>query len=276
MSPKEQTLGKILQSGLLPNLIDDRVNPERAVEAAAGAGVRAVEVSCRRADTVALVKRLRKEFPDVAVGVCSLIESGPYFRFLQARGPRFPSIDEAVDAGADFLVSVLPFSAGTYERHAALPIIPGLTSAQEAKEQLDLGASLAKFGNIGAAALKSMNGGPVHFGLPLLVAGGIRPEHVTDLVAARTLVCVCGFDLILKGCYESIQHSFDAGVVRSRFADYIAAIAAARRIHRPDVDFASADSRLIQQQSGQFMNVSVPPAPDAMARAARQPATQLA
>jgi hypothetical protein len=37
---------------------------------------------------------------------------------------------------------------------------------------------------------------------------------------------------------------------------YVEAFAEARRTFRPDVDFASGDPRIIQRQSGQFMNVA--------------------
>lgn len=255
MDEKQKTLGRILSTGILPNLIKDKLDVEKTVAAAVEAGVRAIEISCRRPDTIELLIRLRKQFPEVAFGVSSLIEEGPYFRFLQFRGPGFPSIEEAVKAGAAFLVSLVAFSPDTYSRYGHLPIIPGVNSPDEAKRQLDLGASLVKFCNLGAPAFRAINGGPIHFGLPLLVTGGVRPEHIADLVAARVLVCVSGFDLILKGRYESLQEEFDSVEIRRRIGEYVTASAAARRLHRPEVDFVSADPQLIQQQTGQFMNV---------------------
>ena len=256
MPKKDVHLGRILQAGLLPNLIKDELDAEGIVEAGVAAGVRAFEVSCRRPDTVQILQRLRSRFPEVSFGVSSLIEEGPYFRFLQQRGPRFPSIDEAVEAGADFLVSVITFSSETYRRYPHLPIIPGVESADEAKRQLDLGASLVKFLNIGVAALKATNGGPIHFGLPLLVTGGVRPANVPDLVSAGTLVCVSDFDLILQDQYQAMQKRLDAQVVRTCIGEYVAQFAESRRKYRPNVDFASADPVKIQRESGQFMNVT--------------------
>jgi len=259
MTAKNQTLGQILRTGFLPNLINDSLDAEKAVEAAAAAGVRAFEISCRRPDTLALLARLKRLFPGVSFGGSSLIEDGPYFRFLQARGPRFPSIDEAADAGADFLVSVLAFSAETFRRHARLPIIPGVESADEARRQLDLGASLVKFSNTDAATLKAINGGPIHFGLPLLATGGIRPARIREFVQARVLVCVSGFDLILRDRLQAMQQDFDEAEVRGCVAEYVEAFSAARRELQPEVDFASADPALIQQQSGQFLNADMAP-----------------
>lgn len=254
MSPKEQALGRILQTGLLPNLINDQLDPEPTVEAAIAAGVRAFEVSCRRPDTISLLKRLRTRFPDASFGVSSLIEDGPYFRYLQQRGPGFPSIAETLDAGAEFLVSYIAFSEDTYRRAAQVPIVPGVASVDEAKRQLDLGASLVKFSNLPVDAVRALNVGPIHFGLPLLVTGGVRASHLPDLVAAGVLVAVCGFDLILGERYQALQQAFDAAQAQERVAAYVAGFAEARRKFRPNVDFMSGDPRIVQQQSGQFMN----------------------
>jgi 2-keto-3-deoxy-6-phosphogluconate aldolase len=255
MRRKDVTLGRILKSGLVPVYIHDSLDVSRLAEAAIAAGVNAVEVSCRRPDVPQVVRRLKAQFPELAVGVASLIESGPYFDFLQQRGPRFPSIAEAVDAGADFLVSALPFNQETYDRFSDLPIIPGVHSMSEAKTQLDFGASLVKFGNIDAATAAAINCGPIHLGFPMLVTGGVRPEHIERLVAAKVLVCVAGFELILKAHYTAMQTALEVDVVRACVAEYTTAFATARRIHRPQVDFASGDPCRIQEQTGQFLNV---------------------
>lgn len=255
MRRKDVTLGRILKSGLIPVYIHDTLDVVRLAEASIAAGVHAVEVSCRRPDVAVVVKRLRSEFPDLSVGVASLIEDGAYFDFLQRRGPRFPSITEAVDVGADFLVSALPFNQETYDRHRDLPIIPGVHSPSEAKTQLDLGASLVKFGNINALEAEAINCSPIHAGFPLLVTGGVRPEHIAALVAAKVLVCVAGYEMILKAHYPAQLKAFDAEVVRTCVSAYTDNFAAARRLHRPDVDFASGDARRIQEQTGQFLNV---------------------
>ena len=256
MRRKDVTLGRILKSGLVPVYIHDSLDVSRLAEAAVAAGVHAVEVSCRRPDVTQVVRRLKSEFPDLAVGVASLIEEGAYFDFLQERGPRFPSIAEAVDAGADFLVSALPFIADTYERYPDLPIIPGVHSPSEAKTQLDLGASLVKFGYIDGPKAEVINCGPIHLGFPLLASGGVRPEHVASLVAAKVLVCVAGFELILKPHYAAQLKALDVDVVRTCVAEYTTAFAVARKAHRPQVDFASGDPARIQAQTGQFLNVA--------------------
>lgn len=259
MREKRQTLGAILRSGFIPNLINDALDPLRLAGAAQKAGVTALEISCRRPDTLGVLSTLKRAFPGMVFGVSSLIDNGPYFDFLQRRGPRFPSVAEAADSGADFLVSVLPFSAETYTRHPELPIVPGVETAAEAKHQLDLGASLVKFCSPGMkggpAYVRSISGGPIHYGLPLLLTGGMRPEMIGDYVEAGMLVAVAGFDLILGDGYGPMQEHPDYEAVTRAVRDYVEAFKKARATHMPEVDFASGDASLIQRQSGKFMNV---------------------
>lgn len=260
LTKKQETLGKILKAGLLPNLIGDKLDPVKVTAAAYTAGIRAMEVSCRRTDTIELIKRLKIGFPDMRFGVSSLVDDGPYFDFLQKRGPRFPSIQEAADAGADFLVSVLDFSPETYARHNDLPIVPACYTLNEAKKQLDLGANIIKFCGPsfmgGPAFFKGLiNGLPVHKGIPILLTGGIVPNIVEEYVEAGMMVTVAGFDIILKGQYEQQQERFEVEGVVSAIRNYLETYAKARAKFFPDVDFDSADSVKIQEQSGKFMNV---------------------
>jgi 2-keto-3-deoxy-6-phosphogluconate aldolase len=196
----------------------------------------------------------------MSFGVSSLIEDGPYFDFLQKRGPRFPSIDEAVKSGADFLVSMLAFNPETYRRYRHIPIVPGVETSNEAKIHVDYGASLVKFS---APALKGgtvyfkgmVNCSPIHFGLPLLITGGMRPELVDQYVETGMLVAVAGFDLILGERYKELQARPDWKAVKESLAAYVKAFAGARAKYMPKVNFASADPVLIQRQSGKCLNV---------------------
>jgi hypothetical protein len=83
----------------------------------------------------------------------------------------------------------------------------------------------------------------------------VRPEDVPALVAAKVLVCVAGYEMILKAHYPAQLKAFDSEGVRACVAAYTTNFANARRLHRPHVDFASGNPRLIQEQTGQFLNV---------------------
>jgi len=259
MNAKHRALGRILKTGFLPNLIDDALDPLRLAGAAREAGILALEISCRRPDTLDVLARLKRAFPDMAFGVASLIEDGAYYGFLQKRGPRFPSIDQAVEAGADFLVSMIAFQPETYRRYPGIAIIPGVESPNEAKLHVDWGASLVKFSGPalrgGPAYFKSMVVcGPLHRGLPVLVTGGVKPELIEPYVEAGVLAAAAGFDLILGQAYKEFQKTPDWPMVRDALGAYVAAFAEARARHRPGVDFASADPAVIEKTSGLCLN----------------------
>jgi len=259
MSRKNQTLGRILKTGFLPNLINDALDPMKLAEAAHAAGILAMEISCRRPDTLAVLAKLKREFTDMSFGVSSLIEDGPYYNFLQKRGPRFPAIKEAAESGADFLVSLIAFNAETYRRHPDIPIVPGVETPNEAKVQLDYGAALVKFSapalKGGPAYFKAMiSSGPIHFGLPLLLTGGLKPELIEKYVEVGMLVAVAGFDLILGEQYAGMQKKSDGKAMQTALAAYVRAFAEARARHMPKVNFACADPGRIQAESGKFLN----------------------
>lgn len=248
----------ILRSGLLPNLIKDQLDPFSLAEQAQDAGIRCMEVSCRRDDMMKLLPKLKERFPEMRFGAASLIEDGPYFEFLQRRRS-LPSIHDVVEAGADFLVSMIAFSPRTYQRYPDMLIIPGVNSPQEGREQADLGAGLIKFSLRGLYDPGYVKGGlygvAIHSALPLLLTGGLRPEMIDAYVEAGMLVGVCGFDMILAGEYQEQQQAFDGPAVRAALDVYLEAFRNARAKHQAGVDFESADARLIQEQGGSFMNV---------------------
>lgn len=260
LEDKHRTLGRILAGGFIPNLIPDALDPVGLAASAAEAGLFAMEISCRRDDTLKVLAELKDRFPEMSFGVSSLIEDGPYYDFLQQRGPRFPSVRQAAESGAEFLVSLIGFGGETHRRHADLVIIPGVETTDEAKTQMDRGASLVK---ISAPALRGgpaylramMHCGPVHFGLPLLVTGGIRPDLVDSYVEAGALAAVAGFDLILGGRYRDMQAAPDWGFIRDALVAYVDAFRAARARHMGRVNFDSADPVVIQRESGRFLNV---------------------
>ena len=256
---RDETLGLILRAGLLPNLIKDSLDPFALAEQAQEAGISCMEVSCRRDRSLELLVQLKERFPGMRFGAASLLEDGPYFDFVQRRRDGFPSIHDAVQAGADFLVSMIAFSPRTYRRYPDLLMVPGVHSPQEAREQLDLGAGLIKVGLSGLyepAFIKgTYYGAPIHSAVPLLLTGGLRPEKIDAYVDAGMLVGVCGFDLILSGDYASQQQNFDSASARSAMQVYVEAFKAARGKYQSNVDFASANALTIQEQAGCFMNV---------------------
>jgi 2-dehydro-3-deoxyphosphogluconate aldolase/(4S)-4-hydroxy-2-oxoglutarate aldolase len=256
---RDKALGKILCGGLVPIIVDDRLAALPAVEELLAAGVEAIEVSCRNTRALTVIGEIKKRFPDFVVGAATLLEDGKYREAVTAMGRPVPRIDQAVDAGADFLVSMLPFREATYRRYAATQvIISGVTTPGEAQQAVDWGANLVKF-------IRSLlPGGPAFFkgidpathrGFPFFLTGGLRPELLADYVEAQVLVFGAGFDLILGDDYQTLAARFVPGRLQKATADYLAALRAARRKFQPQVPFDTKDAAAIARASGRCLNV---------------------
>lgn len=254
---RNEVLGKIVCGGLVPIVVDDRLPAEACAEAVLQAGLEALEISCRHPRSLEAIGRVKARFPNLAVGAASLIEDGPYRDFL-AKGKAVPTIDEAAGAGADFLVSLLPFREPTYAKHAASRvIISGVTTPGEAHQALDWGANLVKFSGLqtagGPACLRGMDAA-THRGFPFFVTGGMRPEVIGPYVEAQVLVFGAGFDIILGAELDAMSRRFAPGVLTKALGRYTAAIAEARAKHMPGVPFTGKDPFAIAATSGRYLN----------------------
>ena len=256
---KNETLGKILYRGFVPIVIQDLLPPMECLGLVLEAGIEAVEISCRHPEALSLIGQAKAEFPDMAVGAATLLESGKMRDWVNASGRPVPSIDEVVDAGADFLVSLLPFREQTYVKYAAThAIISGVATPGECQQALDWGANILKFVN------PRLLGGPDFFrgldpatyrAFPFFVTGGMRPELLPAYVEANILAVGAGFDLVLSDDYDRMQESFDAETLRAALVSYVQALGEARAQHQADIPFDGRDATAIAQASGRCLNV---------------------
>jgi len=258
---RNEALGKILFGGFVPIVVDDRLPAEACAEQVLAAGLEAVEVSCRHPDALAVIGRLKARLPRLAVGAASLIEDGRYLEHLWAAGRSVPNIKQAADAGADFLVSMLPFRQPTYERFSRTHVtIPGVATPGEAQQALDWGANLMKFCSphlLGGPAFFRGIDAASHRGLPFFTTGGIRPKVIDDYVEAQVLVFAAGFDIILGDAYAQMAQQFAPERLGEALGAYVAAIREARKRHQGHIPFDSKDAAAIAAASGRCLNEGV-------------------
>ncbi len=256
---RNETVGRILCRGFVPIVIQDRLPPLECLRVVAEAGIEAVEISCRHPEAPALIGAAKREFPGLAVGAATLLEDGRLREWVNATGRPVPSIDEVVDAGADFLVSLLPFRAGTFEKYAdSHAIICGVATPGEGHQALDHGANLLKFVNprlLGGAAFFKGLDPATYKSFPFFVTGGMRPELLAEYIEAGILAVGAGFDLILGPAYEAMQDDFDAARLRDAVVAYLEVLEAARAEHQAHIPFASEDAAAIARASGRCLNV---------------------
>lgn len=256
---KQDTLARILCRGLVPIVVQDKLPPVQCLEQLEQAGIAAVEISCRHPEALPLIGLAKARFPGLAVGAASLLEDGRLRDFVNTKGRRVPSVAQVVDAGADFLVSLLPFREPTYERYRdSHVIVSGVATPGEAQQALDWGANLLKFTN------PHLSGGPEFFrsldpatyaAFPYFVTGGIKANLAAGYIEAGVLAVGAGLDLILGPEYIALQAVYDDYVMRERLLDYVGQVERARQRHQPTVPYASRDVTAIQQASGRCLNV---------------------
>ncbi len=256
---RNETLGKILYRGFVPIVIQDRLPPLDCLAVVVEAGIEAVEISCRHPEALSLIAGAKREFPDLAVGAATLLEDGRLRDWVNATGRPVPGIDEVVEAGADFLVSLLPFRGPTYTKYAdSRAIIAGVATPGEGQQALDWGANLLKFVN------PRLLGGPDYFkgldpatykSFPFFVTGGMRPELLPGYIEANILAVGAGFDLVLSADYAALQDDFRPERLREALVAYVASLDAARQEHQGHIPFGSRDAAAVARASGRCLNV---------------------
>jgi 2-keto-3-deoxy-6-phosphogluconate aldolase len=235
---------EMVRQGFLPIFVDDASDSRVLVEGAVEAGCKVVECSCRRRDTRPLISWIKREFPHITVLGATLIDGVRASAFLERTRPHFISVDEMVDLGVDGLVSFLAFRPESYVKYGKrLIMIPGVSSYNEALEQLEMGADMIKLqGNTAWDASHLRTAVTLTHGLfPILVTNGISPQTIPGLIAAGAAMIGTGFNIILK-------EQVDAGtpLTSQIVADAInmmkSVVAQARGIHQSDF-YRAVESR---------------------------------
>lgn len=166
---------------VLPVLVIDE--PQLAVPLAAAlyeGGLTVVEVTLRTPAALQAVEAIRRQLPELAVGVGTVVDGEQ----LQA----------AQSAGAEFVVSpgFTPALAATAQQ-AAIPWLPGVMTAGEIMQARELGyRELKLFPAQGAAGLSLLDSyaGPFT-DVMFCPTGGISADNLPAFLQRRNVIC-CG------------------------------------------------------------------------------------
>lgn len=161
-------------------------------------GIGVLELTLRTGNAVESMRRISREVPQMRLGAGTV---------LSAR-----QVDEAVEAGAGFLVS--PGTTPELLDHmtsTGLPLLPGVATVSEAMVLAERGLEAMKFFPAGPA------GGPSYLkalGAPLprltfCPTGGVSAETAPDYLALPNVACVGGSwltpsDAVRSGDWERI------------------------------------------------------------------------
>ncbi len=255
-----ETLTILLRDGFILVFNQDALDVVATAEALVEAGVHNMEVTCRIRRPLEKVTRLKKALPQFAVGCASLVDNAGFLRRYNARhaDDPLPSVAQAVEAGADYVVSAVGFRAETYERFVGqVGLVPGCGSAEQIVRQHGFGANLCKL--FPAREL----GGPVylravdpalHKTVPLVPMGGTNSENMPDYIAAGALVVGGSFSLIDKPAVQAAEGG-DFGPLTEQLRGIKALIDRRREQRWPGLDWAKADVDVIAETTGRDFNL---------------------
>jgi 2-dehydro-3-deoxyphosphogluconate aldolase / (4S)-4-hydroxy-2-oxoglutarate aldolase len=196
------TIDEIMRAApVIPVLVlDGDEDSARLAETFVAGGLAVLEVTLRTPGAIAAIRQMSK-VPGAIVGAGTVLNQN--------------QLDEAADAGAQFIVS--PGLSEPLSRAVArseIAYLPGVATAGEIMRGLDLGLERFKFfpaeASGGIAALKALSGpfGNIHF----CPTGGIRPDNAAEWLALDAVLCVGGTWLYRPG------ESMDAVADRARAA----------------------------------------------------------
>lgn len=167
--------------GVVPVIKLDKVeNAEKLAKALRDGGINCAEVTFRAKGADEVIRRMTKAYPDMFVG------AGTVLTCEQA--------DAAYAAGAKFCVA--PGLNPKVVKHcldSGIPFAPGLSSASEIEQALELGLDFVKFFPAeqagGLAYIKSICG--PYTTMRFMPTGGISPDNLNSYLAYNKIVC-CG------------------------------------------------------------------------------------
>ncbi|WP_454728902.1 bifunctional 4-hydroxy-2-oxoglutarate aldolase/2-dehydro-3-deoxy-phosphogluconate aldolase [Cellulosimicrobium protaetiae] len=162
-------------------VVDDAEQGVLVASALRDGGLPVAEVTFRTAGARAAIEAIAREVPDVLVGAGTVVNAA--------------QVDEAVEAGARFLVSPgLSVDVVRRAQEVGVPILPGVATPSDIIAALDLGLGAVKLfpANVvgGPAAVKAFSA-PFP-GLRFVPTGGVSAANLLDYLALPSVLAAGG------------------------------------------------------------------------------------
>ena len=255
------TVQVLLKDGFILVFNQDKLDIVKTAEALILAGINNMEVTCRIKRPLEKIARLRKDLPDFVAGAASLIDWPGMLNVFNKINPQdpLPTIQQAVDAGACFLVSPVNFSNASFKKFAGkIPMIPGCGTATEIVSQFSKGANLCKVfpaKELGGPAYISAIDPAIHKTISLVPTGGTNADNIADYIDAGVLVLGGSFSMIEQGTMKKIIDEQDYALLAKELTAIKELIDKVRAQKYPALDFANASLEEISKATGRNFNV---------------------
>jgi len=257
----KSAIGTLLKDGLILVFNQDKLDIVKTAESLIKAGVNNMEVTCRIKKPLEKLQRLRAELPDFVAGAASLIDSRQMLALYNKANPDnpLPTVEQAVDAGARFLVSPGNFSDAIYKKFAGdISLIPGCGTVTEVIDQFSKGANLCKIfpaEQLGGPGFIKAIDPAIHKTISLVPTGGTNAGNIPDYIDAGVLVLGGSFSMIDKATMQKIIDEQDYELLAKEFTAIKKLIGLSRQQKYPNIDFAKAGIEQISTVTGRNFNL---------------------
>ncbi|WP_426311220.1 bifunctional 4-hydroxy-2-oxoglutarate aldolase/2-dehydro-3-deoxy-phosphogluconate aldolase [Cellulosimicrobium sp. E-16] len=162
-------------------VVDDAEQGVLVASALRDGGLPVAEVTFRTAGARAAIEAIAREVPDVLVGAGTVVNAA--------------QVDEAVEAGARFLVSPgLSVDVVRRAQEVGVPILPGVATPSDIIAALDLGLGAVKLfpaNVVGGPAAVTAFSAPFP-GLRFVPTGGVSAANLLDYLALPSVLAAGG------------------------------------------------------------------------------------
>jgi 2-dehydro-3-deoxyphosphogluconate aldolase/(4S)-4-hydroxy-2-oxoglutarate aldolase len=198
----QEILAALEEKGIIAVL--EIENEKDAVPVAAAlleGGVSAIELALRTPAAEPSIPLIAEKFPELLLGIGTIIEGGQAARVKKCAGVRF-----GVSPGINPVIINEAISCG-------LPFAPGIATPSELELALSLGCRLVKFfpaeGMGGLSFLKSIDAPYKHLGVRYIPLGGITQNNLADYANTPQVLAIGGSwiaskELIKNGNWSEI------------------------------------------------------------------------
>lgn len=255
------TITTLLRDGFILVFNQNKLDIVKTAEAVRAAGINNMEVTCRIRRPLETLRRLREELPDFVAGMASLIDSpGMLERYNQAHpDDPLPSLEQAVEAGARYLVSAGNFREASFRALSGnVPMIPGCGTVNEIIDQYAKGANLCKVfpaRELGGPAFIKAIDAPIHKTIGLVPMGGTNATTMHEYIQVGVLVVGGSFSMIYRETLQQIIEKQDYDLLAKELTIIKRRVDRVRRQEYPDLDFAQASLEQISRATGRDFNI---------------------
>ncbi len=208
---------KIYELGVLPVIkIEDADNAKPLAQALIEGDLPAAEVTFRTKAAKAAIKAITSEFPEMLVGAGTVLTT--------------QQVDEAVDAGAKFVISPgLNPKVVEYCTGRDIPVYPGVNNPSQIEQAIELGLKVVKFfpaePSGGLNMLKAMSA--PYSGMKFMPTGGINAANIEKYLDFNKIIA-CGGSWMVP---EDLLAAKDFGAIKKLASEAVQTVLGFRLAH---------------------------------------------